>query len=66
VANPGWLRQAESPISIVAEDEHVASYFILKVGPVDTLDASELILNSMYQYPILVVILARLAVVTQT
>jgi predicted N-acetyltransferase YhbS len=40
----------------------VAGYFSLTVGQVDTLDAPERIRKGMGQYPLPVVILARLAV----
>lgn len=65
-----WLlrhaRQAQDSGSaktfVVADDQRVAGYFSLTVGQVDTLDAPERIRNGMGQYPIPVVILARLAV----
>lgn len=68
-----WLlrhaRQAQSSGSaktfVVANDERVAGYFSLTVGQVDTLDAPERIRKGMGQYPVPVVILARLAVSTQ-
>ncbi len=47
---------------VVADDLRVAAYFSLTVGQVDTLDAPERIRKGMGQYPIPVVILARLAV----
>ncbi|MCG5526082.1 GNAT family N-acetyltransferase [Ectothiorhodospira haloalkaliphila] len=47
---------------VVSEDDHVAGYFSLTVGQIDTLDAPERIRKGMGQYPIPVVILARLAV----
>lgn len=48
---------------VVAEDDgRVAAYFSLTVGQVDTLDAPERIRKGMGQYPVPVVILARLAV----
>lgn len=48
---------------VVAEDDgHVAGYFNLTVGQVDTLEAPERIRKGMGQYPLPVVILARLAV----
>lgn len=50
---------------VVAEDDgRVAGYFSLTVGQVDTLEAPERILKGMGQYPLPVVILARLAVST--
>lgn len=65
-----WLtrhaRQAQTSGSaktfIVADGERVAGYYSLTVGQVDTLDAPERIRKGMGQYPIPVVILARLAV----
>lgn len=50
---------------VVAENDRVAGYFSLTVGQVDTLEAPERIRKGMGQYPIPVVILARLAVSTQ-
>lgn len=48
---------------VVAEDDgRVAGYFSLTVGQVDSLDAPERIRKGMGQYPVPVVILARLAV----
>lgn len=47
---------------VVTDDDRVAGYFSLTVGQVDTLDAPERIRKGMGQYPIPVVILARLAV----
>jgi predicted N-acetyltransferase YhbS len=66
----GWLlrhaRQAQSSGSakafVVANENRVAGYFSLTVGQIDTLDAPERIRKGMGQYPIPVVILARLAV----
>ncbi len=66
-----WLlrhaRQAQGSGSartlVVSEDDgRVAGYFSLTVGQVDMLDAPERIRKGMGQYPIPVVILARLAV----
>lgn len=50
---------------IVADDARVAGYYSLTVGQVDTLDAPERVRKGMGQYPVPVVILARLAVSTQ-
>jgi GNAT superfamily N-acetyltransferase len=51
---------------VVAEDDDcVAGYFSLTVGQVDTLEAPERIRKGMGQYPLPVVILARLAVSQQ-
>lgn len=68
-----WLlrhaRQAQGSGSaktfVVAEDDRVAGYFSLTVGQIDTLDAPERIRKGMGQYPLPVVILARLAVSVQ-
>ena len=68
-----WLvrhaRQAQASGSaktfIVTDDERVVGYFSLTVGQVDTLDAPERIRKGMGQYPIPVVVLARLAVSIQ-
>ena len=68
-----WLlrhaRQAQGSGSaktfVAAEGARVAGYFSLTVGQVDTLDAPERIRKGMGQYPLPVVILARLAVSRQ-
>ncbi|MDN0076616.1 GNAT family N-acetyltransferase [Crenobacter sp. SG2303] len=68
-----WLlrhtRQAQGSGSaktfVVADDDHVAGYFSLTVGQIDTMDAPERIRKGMGQYPVPVVILARLAVSQQ-
>lgn len=66
-----WLlrhaRQAQTSGSartfVVAEDDQrVAGYFSLTVGQVDTLEAPERMRQGMEQYPLPVVILARMAV----
>lgn len=65
-----WLlrhaRQAQSSGSaktfVVADEGRVAGYFSLTVGQIDTLDAPDRIRRGMGQYPLPVVILARLAV----
>lgn len=65
-----WLarhaRQAQSSGSaktfVVADDDQVVGYFSLTVGQIDTLDAPDRIRKGMGQYPLPVVILARLAV----
>ena len=66
-----WLlrhaRQAQGSGSaktfVVADgDDRVAGYFSLTVGQVDTLEAPERIRKGIGQYPVPVVILARLAV----
>lgn len=44
------------------EDRRVAGYFSLTVGQVDTVEAPDRIRKGMGQYPIPVVLLARLAV----
>ena len=50
---------------VVTDDERVVAYFSLTVGQIDTLDAPERIRKGMGQYPIPVVILARMAVSLQ-
>jgi predicted N-acetyltransferase YhbS len=45
-----------------ADDARVVGYFSLTVGQIDTLDAPDRIRKGMGQYPVPVVILARLAV----
>jgi GNAT superfamily N-acetyltransferase len=68
-----WLlrhaRQAQGSGSaktfVVADGVRVAGYFSLTVGQVDTLDAPERMRKGMGQYPVPVVILARLAVSRQ-
>ncbi|MCK7592295.1 GNAT family N-acetyltransferase [Pseudomarimonas salicorniae] len=66
-----WLkrhaRQAQGSGSaktfvVTDETDLVAGYYSLTVGQVDTLDAPERIRKGMGQYPVPVVILARLAV----
>lgn len=66
-----WLlrhaRQAQGSGSaktfvVVDDDDRVAGYFSLTVGQVDTMEAPERIRKGMGQYPVPVVILARLAV----
>ena len=67
-----WLlrhaRQAQGSGSaktfVVVDDARVVGYFSLTVGQIDTLDAPERIRKGMGQYPLPVVILARLAVST--
>ncbi|NUN60726.1 MAG: GNAT family N-acetyltransferase [Burkholderiaceae bacterium] len=68
-----WLlrhaRQAQGSGSaktfVVTDDDRVAGYFSLTVGQVDTLEAPDRIRKGMGQYPVPVVILARLAVSQQ-
>jgi GNAT superfamily N-acetyltransferase len=68
-----WLlrhaRQAQASGSaktfVVAADDRVVGYFSLTVGQVDTLEAPERVRKGMGQYPVPVVILARLAVSLQ-
>lgn len=68
-----WLlrhaRQAQGSGSaktfVVTDDGRVAGYFSLTVGQVDTLEAPERVRKGMGQYPVPVVILARLAVSTR-
>ncbi len=65
-----WLvrhaRQAQASGSaktfVVADRDRIVGYFSLTVGQVDTLEAPERIRKGMGQYPIPVVLLARLAV----
>lgn len=65
-----WLvrhaRQAQGSGSaktfVVADAGRVAGYFSLTVGQIDTLEAPERLRKGMGQYPIPVVLLARLAV----
>jgi GNAT superfamily N-acetyltransferase len=65
-----WLlqhsRQAQGSGSartfVVCDQERVAGYYSLTVGQIDTLQAPERVRRGMGQYPIPLVILARLAV----
>lgn len=65
-----WLhrhaRQAQSSGSartfVVADDDRVVGYYSLTVGQVDVLDAPQRVRQGMGQYPVPVVILARMAV----
>lgn len=67
-----WLlrhaRQAQGSGSartfVVCDENRVAGYFSLTVGQIDTLEAPQRVRRGMGQYPIPVVILARLAVDT--
>ena len=68
-----WLmrhaRQAQASGSaktfVISTNDCVIGYFSLTVGQIDTLDAPERIRKGMGQYPIPVVLLARLAVAVQ-
>lgn len=68
-----WLvqhaRQAQGSGSaktfVVAEDDRVVGYYSLTVGQVDTLEAPERVRKGMGQFPIPLVLLARLAVSRQ-
>lgn len=68
-----WLtrhaRQAQGSGSaktfVAADHDQVGGYFSLTVGQIDALDAPERIRKGMGQYPVPVVILARLAVSRQ-
>ncbi|MCE5292892.1 MAG: GNAT family N-acetyltransferase [Nocardiaceae bacterium] len=64
-----YARQAQGSGSaktfVVADDGRVAGYFSLTVGQVDALEAPDRIRKGMGQYPVPVVILARLAVSRQ-
>ena len=65
---PLWLRTrfpAQRIGQHLADDGRVAGYFSLTVGQVDTLEAPDRIRKGMGQYPVPVVILARLAVSQQ-
>ena len=65
-----WLirhaRQAQgagsSKTFVATDGDRLVGYFSLTVGQIDTLDAPDRIRNGMGQYPLPVVILARLAV----
>ena len=65
-----WLlrhaRQAQASGSartfVCCESDRVAGYYSLTVGQIDTLDAPDRIRRGMGQYPIPLVVLARLAV----
>lgn len=63
---PHHARQAQGSGSartfVVCDGDRVAGYFSLTVGQIDTLEAPERIRRGMGQYPIPLVILARLAV----
>ena len=68
-----WLmrhaRQAQASGSaktfVISTNDCVVGYFSLTVGQIDTLDAPERIRKGMGQYPIPVVLLARLVVAIQ-
>ena len=51
---------------VVSAENQVTGYFSLTAGQVDTLDAPERIRKGMGQYPIPVIVLARLAVSKQS
>lgn len=61
-----YARQAQGSGSartfVVMEAQRVVGYFSLTVGQVDSLDAPERVRKGMGQYPIPVILLARLAV----
>ncbi|MBU0500982.1 MAG: GNAT family N-acetyltransferase [Gammaproteobacteria bacterium] len=61
-----YARQAQGSGSartfVVCDGDRVVGYFSLTVGQIDTLEAPERIRRGMGQYPIPLVILARLAV----
>lgn len=61
-----YARQAQASGSaktfVVAADDRIVGYYSLTVGQVDTLDVPGRVRQGMGQYPIPVVILARLAV----
>ena len=68
-----WLlrhaRQAQSAGSaktfVVTDDDRVVAYFSLTVGQINTLEAPQRARKGMGQYPLPVVVLARLAVSQQ-
>lgn len=64
-----YARQAQGSGSartfVVVDGKQVVGYFSLTVGQVDTLDAPERVRKGMGQYPIPVILLARLAVDTR-
>jgi GNAT superfamily N-acetyltransferase len=64
-----YARQAQSSGSaktfVVVDDDAVVGYFSLTVGQVEPLDAPERARKGMGQYPLSVVILARLAVAVE-
>ncbi len=70
VAITDWLlrnaRQAQGSGSartfVVCDEDRIAGYFSLTVGQIDTLESPERVRRGMGQYPIPLVILARLAV----
>lgn len=55
-------RSGSARTFVVCDGDRVAGYFSLTVGQIDTLEAPERIRRGMGQYPIPLVILARLAV----
>jgi len=61
-ARPAQDSGSAKTFVVAAADDRVAGYFSLTVGQVDTLEAPERIRKGVGQYPVPVVILARLAV----
>ncbi len=51
---------------VVADSNHVMGYYSLTVGQIDTMEAPDRIRKGMGQYPIPVVILARMAVASSS
>jgi GNAT superfamily N-acetyltransferase len=58
-------RSGSAKTFVVTDDDRVVGYFSLTVGQVDTLGVPDRIRKGMGQYPVPVVILARLAVSRQ-
>ena len=56
---------ARTFVSVDGDDHRVVGYFSLTVGQVDTTEAPDRIRKGMGQFPIPVIVLARLAVSTQ-
>lgn len=61
----GSSGSARTFVAVNGPDDRVVGYFSLTVGQVDTTDAPDRIRKGMGQFPIPVIVLARLAVSTQ-
>jgi GNAT superfamily N-acetyltransferase len=61
----GGSGSARTFVAVDGADDRVVGYFSLTVGQVDTTDAPDRIRKGMGQFPIPVIVLARLAVSTQ-
>jgi len=61
----GSSGSARTFVAVDGPDDRVVGYFSLTVGQVDTTDAPDRIRKGMGQFPIPVIVLARLAVSTQ-